>query len=116
MAYTTEYLGTDDFYGRANKYSITALLADVYLWQEQYQKCIDACDYIINSGLYRLEPTETWFNVYYPGNSVTESIIEIQYDDNLESQENPIYDNLVPISGGDQAAMETQNINLIMDR
>lgn len=115
MAYSTEYLGTDDFYGRANKYSITALLADVYLWQEDYQKCIDACDYIINSGLYSLEPTETWFNVYYPGNSVTESIIEIQYDDNLESQENPIYYNLVPISGGDQAAMETQSINLIMD-
>jgi starch-binding outer membrane protein, SusD/RagB family len=39
MAYTTEFHGTDYFYGRANKYSIMALLADVYLWDEQYQKC-----------------------------------------------------------------------------
>jgi hypothetical protein len=41
-----------------------ALLADVYLWNEQYQKCIDLCDEIINSGLYSLEPSTSWFNLY----------------------------------------------------
>ena len=29
------------FKGRANKYSIQTLLADVYLWKEDYQKCIE---------------------------------------------------------------------------
>jgi hypothetical protein len=117
LAYKTEFQGSNYFYGRANYYSITALLADVYLWQEKYQNCIDACDVIINSGLYSLEPTETWFNLYYPGNSSSEGVCEIQYDDNLEQQENPIYDNLVPLDGrAPQATMNWQNINLIMDQ
>ena len=97
MAYTTEFMGNDYFYGRANKYSIMALLADVYLWNEQYDKCIEYCDLLINSGIYSLEESDTWFNIYYPGNSPKESIIELQYDDNLDNQKNPIYDNLLPI-------------------
>jgi starch-binding outer membrane protein, SusD/RagB family len=104
MAYTTEFQGTPYFYGRANKYSIMALLADVYLWDEQYQKCIEYCDAIINSGLYSLEGNETWFNIYYPGNSPSESIIELQYNDDLDNQENPIYYNLITTSGGTQVA------------
>ena len=117
MAYKLEFQGTNYFYGRANYYSITALLADVYLWSEQYQNSIDACDVIINSGLYRLEPNETWFNLYYPGNSINEAICEIQYDDNLEQQENPIYNDLIPLDGRAlQAQMDWQNINLIMDQ
>lgn len=117
MSYKLEYQGSNYFYGRANYYSITALLADVYLWAEQYQNCIDECDIIMNSGLYSLEPTETWFNVYYPGNSISEAISEIQYNDNLEKQENPIYDNLIPFDGRQpQAQMDWQNIDLIMDQ
>jgi hypothetical protein len=115
LAYGNKFQGTDYFYGRANKYSITALLADVYLWAEQYQNCITACDYIINSGLYNLQPTETWWDIYYPGNS-GESIIEIQYDDNLEQQENPIYYSLVPIGGGGGASLDQQNMDLICIR
>lgn len=82
--------------GRANKYSIQALLADVLLWDERYEEAVIYCDSIINARsnggkLFDLEPNATWFNLYYPGNSPVESIFEIQYDDNLESQENPIY-------------------------
>ncbi|HER10078.1 MAG TPA: RagB/SusD family nutrient uptake outer membrane protein [Bacteroides sp.] len=116
MAYSTEFSGTDYFYGRANKYSIMALLADVYLWDQQYEKCIQYCDEIINSGLYGLEPTETFFNIYYPGNSPVESIIEIQYDDDLEGQENPIYYNMISFSGGNQVNMVAKNINMFMLR
>jgi hypothetical protein len=96
---------------------MTALLADVYLWNEQYQKSIDACDEIINSGLFSLEPAETWFNLYYPGNSMFEGICEIQYDDNLESQENPVYNDLLPLDGrAPQGNVDQQNVNLIMDK
>lgn len=82
--------------GRANKYSIQALLADVLLWDEKYEQAVIYCDSIINAtkdGAKRfdLEPNSTWFNLYNPGNSVTESIFEIQYDDARESQENPMY-------------------------
>lgn len=116
LAYTTEYKGTAYFYGRANKYSITALLADVYLWSEQYQKSYDACDEIINSGLYSLEDNETWFNIYYPGNSPKESIIEIQYNDALDNQENPLYYELIPVSGGMGCEMNAKNVSLILEK
>lgn len=103
MAFTTQYRNDPAhpryFNGRANKYSIMALLADVYLWDQQYQKCADYCDSISNSGLFSLEPTETWFSIYNPGNSPEESIFEIQFDDNLEGQENPAYESIFLQSG-----------------
>lgn len=101
---------SDYFFGRANKYSIMALLADVYLWNEQYQECMDYCDSITNSGLYSLESYTTWFNLYYPGNSQLESIIEIQFDDNLDNQQNPIYDNLVRLPNGNIQITPTKNM------
>jgi hypothetical protein len=54
------------------------------------------------------------FNIYYPGNSPFESIIELQYNDNLDNQENPIYNSLVPIGSGGGAELDTRNIALIM--
>lgn len=114
MAYTTEYQGQDYFYGRANKYSIMTLLADVYLWDEQYENCVIYCDEIINSGLYNLEETDTWFNIYYPGNSPNESIMEIQYDDNLDNQENPIYNNVITVSGGTEITLNSSAVSLIL--
>lgn len=116
MAYTTEFYGTNYFTGRANRYSILALLADVYLWDEQYEKCIQSCDEITASGLYDLEGTNTWFNIYYPGNSPVESIIEFQYNDDLESQENPIYYNLLPTSGGGGCSLNSSAVGRIMNR
>ena len=117
VAYKLEFQGTSYFYGRANYYSITALLADVYLWMEEYQLSIDACDIIMNAGIYSLESNETWFYLYYPGNAANEAICEIQYNDNLEQQENPAYYDLVPLDGRQpQAQMDWQNINLIMDQ
>lgn len=96
LAYTTEFEDNPAFYkGRANKYAIQALLADILLWSERYDEAIIYCDSIINTGLFDLEPNNNWFNLYYPGNSMIESIFEIQFDDNLESQENPIYTTLL---------------------
>ena len=99
LAYTTQYKNDTAnpwyFNGRANKYSIMALLADVYLWDEQYQNCINFCDSVTQSGLYSLELTENWFRNYNPGNSPVESIFEIQYHPNLPDQQNPFYDDLL---------------------
>ncbi|HET7896675.1 MAG TPA: RagB/SusD family nutrient uptake outer membrane protein, partial [Flavisolibacter sp.] len=36
--------------GRVTRYSVDAMLADVYLWMEKYSDCVAACDKIINSG------------------------------------------------------------------
>ncbi|HNZ68707.1 MAG: RagB/SusD family nutrient uptake outer membrane protein [Prolixibacteraceae bacterium] len=116
MAYTTEFRGTDYFYGRANKFSIMALLADVYLWNEQYQEAVNYCDSIINSGLYALEDNNNFFKIYYPGNSPLEAIMEFQYDDRLEGQNSPIYDNLITTYGTTNCALKTMKTNTLLNK
>jgi hypothetical protein len=97
IAYTTEFQGNPAYFkGRANKYSVMALLADVYLWNQQYQKCIDYCDSITNSGLYSILPSDSWFTIYNPGNA-NESIFEIQcMDDGTTDQVNPLFKAIAP--------------------
>ena len=98
IANTTEFQGNPRYFkGRANKYSIMALLADVYLWNQQYQKCIDYCDSITSSGLYSLLTPDTWFQIYNPGNS-NESIFEIQCvdDGSTTDQVNTLYYAVAP--------------------
>jgi hypothetical protein len=89
------------FKGRANIYSIQTLMADIYLWKEDYQKCIEYCDKVIDSRLFSLENETDWFKIYVPGNS-KESIFEIQYSE-ANKETNPIYDKLLPITGNPRA-------------
>jgi hypothetical protein len=67
--------------GRINKFTVKALLADVYLWMENYAECEAACNYIIDSRKYGLiAGNGGWFNnLYYIGNS-NEGIFEFQFD------------------------------------
>jgi hypothetical protein len=61
-------------YGRATKWMAYALLAKMYLNAEvytgasRYDDCIAACDNIINSGLFSLEPMSTYLKMFYPDN------------------------------------------------
>ena len=69
--------------GRITTNAVRTLLADIYLWREDYSKCIEMCNLILNdtkSGL-ELESGENVINkVFYQGNS-KESIFELQFDD-----------------------------------
>ena len=67
--------------GRVTRYTINAILADVYLWMDKYTDCVTECDKIINSGKFGLLANNaSWFNnLYVEGNSV-ESIFEFQFD------------------------------------
>lgn len=101
IAYTDEFIKQPEYYkGRANKYSIMTLLADVYLWNEEYQNAINYCDSVINTGKFSLLYYSEWFQLYNPGNSMSESIFEIQYDATLEGQSNPIYNQMIPTPNG----------------
>jgi starch-binding outer membrane protein, SusD/RagB family len=101
IAYTTENIGsTEVFRGRANVFSIQALLADIYLWMENYAKCLEYCNKIIDKGPYQLLSTNNWFELYYPGNSI-ESIFELQFNDTY-NERNPIYDKLLTLGGAQQ--------------
>jgi hypothetical protein len=75
--------------GRATKWSIYSLLADIYLWRGEdgdYDKCIDYCGKVIASGRVGLISGDLWFTNFFPGNS-NESIFEIQYDYNATQQQ-----------------------------
>jgi starch-binding outer membrane protein, SusD/RagB family len=71
--------------GRATKWAVKATLADVYLWTEQYDKAITACDEVINSGRVGLiqgivnETENNWFSIFSAGNT-NEGIFELQWD------------------------------------
>lgn len=70
--------------GRITKNAVRALMADIYLWREQYDECIRMCDQIISDEQQQLELVEDAEDVipliFYQGNS-TESIFELQFDD-----------------------------------
>jgi hypothetical protein len=75
--------------GRITRYTINALQADVYLWAEDYENCIAACNKIINSGQFGLVRGSEWFvNQFGIGNS-NESIFELQFD---VQKINPFFD------------------------
>ena len=105
-AFKDEFIETPEmFKGRANVYSMNALLADVYLWSEQYEKCIQICDELINSGKFQLQNEKNWFDLYYPGNA-PESIFEIQFNDNLDGEENPFNVNIIPAVGSSKVGLK----------
>ena len=73
--------------GRITQKAIRALMADMYLWKNDYAGCITYCDKILNDaslGL-ELEPSATYNkSVYVDGNS-KESIFELQFDPQIIS-------------------------------
>ncbi|MFA9391111.1 MAG: RagB/SusD family nutrient uptake outer membrane protein [Prolixibacteraceae bacterium] len=106
IAYKDQYASIPEMYkGRANWYSMNALLADIYLWSEQYEKCIGICDELISSGKFELENVNNWFTLYYPGNA-TESIFEIQYNDDYDGEYNPFSMEMVPAVGSSKLKLK----------
>lgn len=105
FAFKDEFANNPEMYkGRANIHSINALLADVYLWGEQYQKCVEICDEIIASSKFQLQSENDWFYLYYPGNA-PESIFEIQFNELYEGEISPISDFLIPVIGSGQVGL-----------
>lgn len=75
-------------YGRPNKQTANAMLAKLYLnaniytGTARYNECIAACDEVINSGLYAVEPRATYLQMFYPTNgpAMKEFIFAVPYD------------------------------------
>ena len=98
--------------GRFTKGAANALLADVYLWNDQYDNCIDACQEIISSEKYALVDGTEWFNsIFFLGNS-KEGIFELQFDDinaTLQSNFYAVNPTLAPL--GTIATLYEDNLN-----
>ncbi|MDD4991001.1 MAG: RagB/SusD family nutrient uptake outer membrane protein [Paludibacter sp.] len=70
--------------GRFTINSVNALLADVYLWDQQYDKCVETCNSVLADKQLELVKSNLMYStVFFNGNS-TESILELQFDDNVQ--------------------------------
>ncbi|MBP6460148.1 MAG: RagB/SusD family nutrient uptake outer membrane protein [Crocinitomicaceae bacterium] len=76
-----DYGNTASNKGRVTTYTINAMLADVYLWTEDYQSALTATKKVTDSGKFKLieASASTWFNIVYANGNSTESIFEFQY-------------------------------------
>lgn len=77
--------------GRATKWSLFALMADVCLWNEDYDDCIFYSNEILNATasfrpVFIKDPLK-WFEIFYPGNS-NESIFELNWDNQAYGETN----------------------------
>lgn len=77
--------------GRGTIWAIYALMADVCLWSEDWDGCIQYADMLLNSSSSyapafitssAADSHESWFRIYNPGNS-SESIFELQFSYSL---------------------------------
>lgn len=77
--------------GRATKWALYALMADVCLWNGDFDECIEYCDMILKAkDQFRpvfMTNTNDWYTMFYPGNS-NESIFELNWDYNTELKNN----------------------------
>lgn len=73
-----EHPTTEMSKSRATKGAANALLADICLWQFEYDQCIEYIDEVEKSLEYFLVPSLEWYGNYNPGFSL-ENIFEIYY-------------------------------------
>ncbi len=76
-AVSEDFESVNERYGRITKNAVRALWADVKLWRNEYQACLDLC-HDLNSYRSKLVEPLNWFSIFNPGNS-PESIFEYQY-------------------------------------
>ncbi len=86
------YGGVTTDKGRLTYYAVQTILADVYLWAERYEDCINAADIVINSGNFGLiEGNAGWYTTLYANGNSAESIFEFQYDEQKLNTFYPIF-------------------------
>lgn len=83
-----EYVNATDKTYRANKGVVYATLAHMAAWDGDYVKCVDACNAIINSGMYELESSD---NIKAYTENVSDELIFQQFYGTKDEATNPLY-------------------------
>ena len=86
---TEDYGSLEKNKGRATRAAILSLLADIALWEFEYQDCIKYVEEVEAMG-FDIVPALRWYEIFYPGNSA-EGIFELQFDESRD-QPNSLYD------------------------
>ena len=80
----TDYGRLDYNKGRITLDAVNSLLADVYLWNQQYDLCVQTCDLVLaDKNLKLVKAVDMYSSVFYKGNS-SESIFELQFNGNSQ--------------------------------
>lgn len=80
-AFQSNYFDSREFQkGRVTANAIYALLADLHLWNNNYQECINSCKNI--NGIFLVKPGEEYFSIFGDEGNSDESIFELQFDRN----------------------------------
>ncbi|HUX57339.1 MAG TPA: RagB/SusD family nutrient uptake outer membrane protein [Bacteroidales bacterium] len=87
----TTYNTIEEIKGRATQAAVDALLADICLWNFEYDECLTYANNVLNTNSYFLQPSSKWFELFFPGNSL-EGIFELQFD-SQNGQSNSLYQN-----------------------
>lgn len=75
--------------GKVTKNTVNTLLADIYLWKNDYNNCIAACNRVLQDTTLKLVEENSYYtNVFGIGNS-SESIFELQFNDKVQVN-NPV--------------------------
>jgi len=75
--------------GRITKNAVNSLLADIYLWRNDYDNCITACNRVLADTTLKLVEEELVYPMVFASGNSTESIFELQFNDNVQVN-NPV--------------------------
>lgn len=90
--------------GRIRNISIKAMLADAYLWNNEYESCNTLCDEIINSYQFGLVNGQKYLSLFSQGNT-SEGIFELQFDHSI-GQCNTLYSVTANLPSGNMITSE----------
>lgn len=114
------YSTTSNTKGHITQKAAWALMADMYLWLNDYNHCIDCCDKVLNTKTnpLQLEPASSYNqNVFGTGNS-KESIFELQFNTDTP---NYVVNEMYNTTGGRNSyshlsALQFSNYETFIDR
>lgn len=93
------FLNIEDQKGRVTNNAVYALLAEIYLWNNDYAGCIETCDLVGN--VYLMDG-DSYFDIYADDGNSLESIFELQFDYDDYETTNLLYELTSNNSRGDR--------------
>lgn len=70
--------------GRITKNAVNSLLADIYLWRNDFTNCITACNRVLADTTLKLIEEDLVYPLVFSSGNSSESIFELQFDDNVQ--------------------------------
>lgn len=70
--------------GRVTKNTVNTLLADIYLWKNDYNNCITACNRVLQDTSLQLVEENYFYSFVFGNGNSSESIFELQFNEKVQ--------------------------------